>query len=391
MSRWHVALLFLVLLGTLLGPSADLGSFPSAAWGQQSTVIPAAVERSGAVSPEKRAELYRQLYSQAEVLRQQSAVVKLVAKLIGPTVVHIEADVTRRPALQTGHSRQVEEAGSGVIVELKGKRYVLTSRHVIAGAAPAVIKINLADGRRIYPQQVWEDHETDVAILSVNAPDLVTANLGNSDEMEIGDFVLAVGSPFGLTRSVTYGIISAKGRRDLELGDSGVRLQDFLQTDAAINPGNSGGPLVSLRGEVIGINTAIASRSGGSEGIGFSIPINMFMLVSRQLIENGKVSRAYLGVTLDRNFGSAMAAELGLPRPVGARVLKVLDHSPAAEARIREGDVILQFNDTPVEDDGHLVNLVNLSPAGKAVLLVIYRDRQTITVKTIVGDRTPAN
>src|SRR6185503_4020578 len=150
--------------------------------------------------------------------------------------------------------------------------------------------------------------------MSVAAPGLVPARLGDSGKLEIGDFVLAVGSPFGLSHSVTYGIISAMGRRDLELGDDGVPYQDFLQTDAAINPGNSGGPLLNLRGEVIGINTAIASNSGGNEGIGFTIPINMTMYVARQLIDRGSVAHAYLGVRLDMNFGPEAAAKLGLSR-----------------------------------------------------------------------------
>ena len=140
--------------------------------------------------------------------------------------------------------------------------------------------------------------------MAVEAADLIPASLGDSDRMEIGDFVLAVGSPFGLSHSVTFGIISARGRHDLELGDATIRFQDFLQTDAAINPGNSGGPLCNLRGQVIGINTAIASNSGGNEGIGFSIPVNLFMGVARQLIDNGKVTRAFLGVTLDAKFGA---------------------------------------------------------------------------------------
>ena len=159
-----------------------------------------------------------------------------------------------------------------------------------------------------------------MAVLAVAAPDLIAAPLGDSDRMEIGDFVLAVGSPFGLSHSVTFGIISAKGRRDLHLGEAKDHFQDFLQTDAAINPGNSGGPLVNLHGEVIGINTAIASNSGGNEGIGFAIPVNMFMIVGRQLIETGKVRRAHPGRDARRKFGPAMATELGLPRPVGAHV-----------------------------------------------------------------------
>ncbi|NUQ64926.1 MAG: trypsin-like peptidase domain-containing protein [Pirellulales bacterium] len=369
----------LAAVGELAGPTTGDCLAQSA--------TPAALERPGQLAPEKREELYRQLRSQAEVLEAQASVVKTVAKLIGPTVVHIEADVTPRSAPHFGPRKQIEEAGSGVIVEIGGKHYILTNRHVIDGATTAGIRIRLADGRQIRPSGILVDPETDTGVMAVSAPDLVAAPIGDSDRMEIGDFVLALGSPFGLSHSVTYGIISAKGRRDLELGDSGVRLQDFLQTDAAINPGNSGGPLINLRGEVIGINTAIASNSGGSEGIGFSIPINMFMVVARQLVERGQVTRAFLGVTLDRDFGPAVAAELGLPRPIGARIIDLTEKSPAAIANLQRGDVILQFNSVPVEDDAHLVNLVNLTEVGKEVSLLVYRDRQTQVVKVRVGDR----
>ena len=264
--------------------------------------VPASLERPRDARPEQRAELQRELERQVSVLEAQSAVVKLVAKLMRPAVVHIEADIPPEANPAYNRSRHVEEAGSGVIIERKHRYYVLTNRHVVRGAAPAAIRINLADGRRLHPTKVLEDPQTDVAVLPISAPDLVAASLGDSDRMQIGDFVLAVGSPFGLSHSVTFGIISAKGRRDLRLAEAdgrSRRFQDFLQTDAAINPGNSGGPLVNLHGEVIGINTAIASDSGGNEGVGFSIPINMFMAVARQLIETGKVTRAFLGVDMN--------------------------------------------------------------------------------------------
>jgi serine protease Do len=352
------------------------------------SALPAAVERSGRLTAEKRAELYQQLRSQAEFLEKQAAVLKTVSKLLGPSVVHIEADVSRRPALRVGgQNRHVEENGSGVIIELGGKSYVLTNRHVLSGASPSGIKVNLADGRRIYPRTLWEDPDTDVAVLAVSAPDLTPAAVGNSDGMEIGDFVLAVGCPFGLAHSVTFGIVSAKGRRNLELGDSGIRLQDFLQTDAAINPGNSGGPLVNLRGEVIGINTCIASNSGGNEGVAFAIPSNMFMHVARNLIEKGRVPRSFMGVNMDADFGPAMAAELGLPRAIGARIVQVSEGSPAAAAKIQEGDVILLYNNVPVENDGHLMNLVSMTPAGKSVPVVVFRERQSITLQVTVAER----
>ena len=248
---------------------------------------PTAFQLPGAVNPEERAELRRQLLGHAAVLEAQSAVVKITAKLVGPSVVHIEADIPQASGAQYGRGQTSEEDGSGVIVELDGKHFVLTNLHVVRNAPPKSIRINLADGRRIYPTKVLSDPDSDVAVLAVDAPTLVATPLGDSDKVEIGDFVLAVGSPFGLSRSVTFGIISAKGRRNLRLGDASVRFQDFLQTDAAINPGNSGGPLVNLHGEIIGINTAIASNSGGNEGIGFAIPANMFKRIAKQLIETG--------------------------------------------------------------------------------------------------------
>ncbi len=336
-------------------------------------------------SPDERAALQRVVEQNAPLLEAQAAVVKAVAKLVGPTVVHIEADVPRRGLMK---SLQLEESGSGIIVQRNGRYYVLTNWHVYRNTTADGIKIHLADGRVLHPQRVLSDEETDVGVLSVEAADLIPATLGDSDRMEIGDFVLAVGSPFGLSHSVTFGIISARGRHDLELGDATIRFQDFLQTDAAINPGNSGGPLCNLRGQVIGINTAIASNSGGNEGIGFSIPVNLFMGVARQLIDNGKVTRAFLGVTLDGKFSAATAAELGMPRAAGTRVTSVTPGGPAAAAGLRVNDVILKLDGTPIDDDAHLVNLIGLTEAGKKVSLEIYREGKTIAVPVVVVDRS---
>lgn len=350
------------------------------------TALPTGTHRPMPAAEAERAELYRQLQSQAEFFERQSAIIKAAAKLVGPTVVFVQADASYRAA-PVPRGRRVEEAGSGVIVELRGKRYIFTARHVIGGVPPEGVKVTLADGRRLRPERIWEDPETDVAVIEVPPAGLLAAPLGDSDRLEVGDFVLAIGSPFGLNNSVTLGIVSGKGRRDLDLGDSGVRLQDFVQTDAAINPGNSGGPLVNLRGEVVGITTAIASRSGTSEGVGFAIPINLFLAVARQLIDEGRVTRGFLGVTLDGEFGPAMAAELGLPRPLGARVVQVTENSPAATAGLRVGDVVLQFGGVPVENDSHLVNLVSLTPAGTQVELVIFRDHRTLVLRVTVGQR----
>jgi len=356
------------------------------ALGAQNTLVEVLETRQSLSAPQQE-ELYRQLQKQAEYWERQAAVVKTVVKLVRPTVVHIEAEPGIPSLPQRSGTHRVEEAGAGVIVQIQGKYYVLTNRHVIKSSGIGGIKISLADGRRIFPTRLWDDPESDVAVLAVDAPGLTPARLGKSKDVEIGDFVLAIGSPFGLSHSVTFGIISAKGRRDLELGHAEVVFQDFLQTDAAINPGNSGGPLINLRGEVIGINTAIASNSGGNEGIGFAIPIDMFMFVANQLIEKGKVVRAFLGVHLDSRFGPAMAAELGLPRPIGARVSGITAQSPAAAAGIQDGDIILQFDGQLVEDAGHLINLVATTPVGKKVPLVLFRDRKTLTLEVPLADR----
>jgi serine protease Do len=333
----------------------------------------------------ERARLYEALARDVDHLEREGRILKQVVNLVRPTVVHIEAGKGDGSPLHVGQSGRVEEAGSGVIVGLDNRRYVLTNLHVIRYSALDDIKIKLHDGREIRPTRVWEDKETDVAVMAIEAPQTVEARLGDSDRTEIGDFVLAIGSPFGLSHSVTYGIISAKGRHDLDLGEGDVRFQDFIQTDAAINPGNSGGPLVNLRGEVVGVNTAIASASGGNEGIGFAIPINMFRTVARQLIERGTVSRAYLGVRLDRNFNSTAAATLGLARARGTRITEILAESPAAAADLRAGDIVLRFDGIEITDDNHLVNVVSLTEVGRVVPVLVLRDGAELAFKVRVG------
>ena len=333
------------------------------------------------LTKEDRDRMYSEVAQDVAALERQGNVLKKVILLAQPTVVHIDA---KKP--NDGFGRKtVEEAGSGVIVEYSEKNYVLTNRHVIKHATLDNIHIRLASGQEIFPTRVWSDMETDVAIMAVDSPNAVPARLGDSSAVEIGDFVLAVGSPFGLSHSVTYGIISAKGRRDLQLGVEGVRYQDFFQTDAAINPGNSGGPLLNLRGEVIGINTAIASSSGGSEGIGFTIPINIAMLVAKQLIDQGSVVRATLGVQLDSKYDDTYARQLGLPRRIGARVNGVNPDTAAESVGIQIGDIILAFDGVRIEDDDHLVNQVKLTPVDKEVALVVLRDGETLELKARVG------
>lgn len=307
-----------------------------------------------------------------------------IARRITPSVVHIQS--TQR----TDDQRVLEETGSGVLVnnEKVPGTFVITNWHVVRGAKLASISIHIADGRVVHPMRIWSDNATDLAVLKVAASNLKTASWGDSDRVEMGHMVLAMGSPFGLSQSMSFGIISAKGRRALRLGKkSRVLNQDFLQTDAAINPGNSGGPLIDLDGRVIGINTAIASNSGGNDGIGFSIPSNMVRRVVDQLLVRGKVQRAYLGVKLDANFNVEAAQKLGLDRARGARILEIYPNTPASAAELKVDDVVLQFNGRSVVDENHLINLVSLTPVGSRVNLLIVRSGQRRKVRVNLADR----
>ncbi len=327
---------------------------------------------------------YDRLASNRDSLVQGSDLLATVSKLTTPSVVHIQS--TR---YESGRGR-VEETGSGII--MKSSRspgfYVVTNRHVVHDSRMNDIGIHLQDGRTINPVKVWEDRATDVAVLKVSVDNLQAGRWGNSDQVKIGHMVLAMGSPFGLSQSVTMGIIGAKGRRSLQLGKQGAVLnQDFLQTDAAINPGNSGGPLIDLHGRVIGINTAIASNGGGNDGIAFSIPSNLVKFVMEELIKNGKVKRAYLGVKLNSNFSVRLARKLKLSRNFGAHVTTVYPETPASEARLKVNDVILAFNGIEVEDENHLINLVSLTPIGSTATLTIWRSGEKRNVKVHLADR----
>jgi serine protease Do len=368
-------------------PFLLVGIFAVATTGQVNDASSVKLQNSTAATPavlltnEREAE-YAALARDVELLDREFSLVKRVVKLVTPAVVHIES----KPLPKFTGLVRIEEAGSGVIVQFGPRFYVLTNRHVIRHSTPERIEIHLADGRVLHPTQIWSDSETDVAVMSIDAPSLAAARLGNSDALEIGDFVLAVGSPFGLSQSVTRGIVSAKGRHNLDLGDADLRWQNFIQTDAAINPGNSGGPLVNLRGEVVGLNTAIASASGGNEGIGFSIPINIVSRTARALVEGRPVPRGIIGVDLDDQFTERRARELGLAQLVGTRVVGVRPDSPAIRADIRVDDVIVQFNGVTITNDEHLRGLVKLSEIGTHAELLIYRGGKPIRTRVEIAN-----
>ena len=327
----------------------------------------------------ERERLFNELAEEFTMFDRLGNLVRRVSQLVKPSVIHIEAHKTEK-------NESYDEAGAGVVLRFGDESWVMTNRHVIVGASPREILLRTADGREFHPTRVVADPNTDVAVMKITNNELPVARLGNSDQTEIGDFVIAIGSPFGLSHSVTFGILSAKGRRDLSLGEQKIDLQDFFQTDAAINPGNSGGPLLNLRGEVVALNTAIASSSGGSEGIGFAIPINMAMQVSEQLIRHGKLKRGYLGVTLDPDFTIADLLKVGLPAKGGALVKNVRSGSPAEVAHLQRGDVIVEFNGNPVQNDDHLVARVGLTPIGKRIPMIIYRDGRRYRTEVTLTD-----
>ncbi len=257
-----------------------------------------------------------------------------------------------------------QSSGSGVIIDSAG--IILTNNHVVQGGGK--ITVRLHDGREFVATDVKTDPNTDLAVVRIKATSLPAATLGNSDHLRIGDWVIAVGQPFGLENTVTTGIVSATGRA---VGIT--KYDEFIQTDAAINPGNSGGPLVNLKGEVIGINTAISSSSGGFQGIGFSIPVNVAKWVSSQLVSEGKVHRAYLGIGI-QGMDQDLAGQLNVPSSHGALVTDVQANSPAAKAGVQPQDVIVEFAGAKINSPRNLQAIASRSPIGSTQPVVVLRD-----------------
>ncbi|MCO6459016.1 MAG: DegQ family serine endoprotease [Pirellulaceae bacterium] len=266
--------------------------------------------------------------------------------------------------------------GSGFIISPDG--YILTNAHVVGGADR--VQVTLADGREFDARIVGTDSRSDVAVVKVDATGLPVLPLGNSDNLEAGEWVLAVGSPFGLPGTVTSGIVSATGRNRVGINE----YEDFIQTDAAINPGNSGGPLVNLRGEAVGINTAIFSRSGGYMGIGFAIPINMARQICDQLISHGSVTRGYLGVMI-QELSADLAKSFGVESTEGVLIGDVTADSPAAQAGLESGDVVVRFDGKVVKDLTEFRNLVAQTSPDSQVKLEVVRDGKPFTLTATVG------
>jgi serine protease Do len=265
--------------------------------------------------------------------------------------------------------------GSGIIIDAD-KGYILTNWHVVHGADEVIV--TLADGRNYRTQWVRSDSRSDLAVIKIDATDLISVPLGNSNKMQVGDWVLAVGAPEGLPHTVTAGIISAKGRTTSD------GRQTFLQTDAAINPGNSGGPLANMLGQVIGVNTAIVSPIRANAGIGLVIPSNTAKIVMKQLIEKGKVVRGYLGIEIE-DVNDQKAKSLNLPNSKGALVVKVTADSPAAKAGLMPNDFIVSVNGKETPDSFGLLNEVTSLEPGQNATIEIYRKGKKMTVTAKVG------
>ena len=271
-----------------------------------------------------------------------------------------------------------EGMGSGSIVDSNG--YILTNHHVV-GEADRILVI-LFDGTEKEAKLVGTDPESDIAVVKVSGKDLPVLPMGNSDEIFVGEDVIAVGNPFGLIQTVTYGIVSAKGRSNVGINE----YENFIQTDAAINPGNSGGPLVSLRGEIVGVNSAIFSRSGGYQGIGFAVPINMARKIMRDLIEKGSVSRGWLGVGI-QDMSQDLAKKFDLKNTKGSLITGVMKDTPAQKAGIRKGDVVVRINEKLILDSNHLRNEIANAGAFKEIEMELIRDGESIKIKLELGER----
>lgn len=279
--------------------------------------------------------------------------------------------------------------GSGVIVSPDG--YILTNNHVVADADE--LQVELSDGRRFEADVVGTDEKSDVAVLKIQGDGLVAARIGDSSRMEVGDWVIAIGSPFGLDQTVTAGIVSARHRQTGIISERNAGYEDFIQTDAAINPGNSGGPLINLRGEVIGVNTAINSRTGTSAGVGFAIPSNMAARIMEDLRTDGKVVRGFIGVSFaPEDVTYENADEFQLPRGVfrGAIVASVLEKGPADRATLRKGDIVTSIAGRAVSSFREIRNIVALSRPGAKLDVQVYRKGRPVNLQIKIGTQTEA-
>ncbi len=331
---------------------------------------------------------------EAEVLSKFGNAMATVAERVKPSIVNISTTrivkTPRNPlfddpffrrffgdGFQTPQKRKVTSLGSGVIATSDG--FILTNNHVIDGAEDILVK--LTDNREFKGKVVGTDARTDIAVIKIEQNNLPTIPWGDSDKLRVGEIVLAIGNPYGLSQTITMGIISALGRSGIGITD----FEDFIQTDAAINPGNSGGALVNIRGELIGINTAIFSTSGGYQGIGFAIPSGMVYGIMESITTQGKVVRGWLGVQI-QPLTPELAKQFNLKDEQGVLLVDVVDEGPADKGGLRRGDVIVQYEGKKVESPFSLRNMVAATKPGKAVEVTVLRDGKAETVRVTIGE-----
>lgn len=357
------------LLGVLAGSAAFSAALTTTMTATEHDARPG--ERVLTIEPDAS---QRQAMSMAVNISEAFA---YAAQKIEPSVVHITTSERSRGG------RGAQELGSGVIVNDQG--YILTNNHVVEHGR--YISVRLADGRELPAKVVGTFAETDIAVLRIEADDLVPASFGDSEGLKVGQWVLAVGSPFGFDQTVTAGIVSAKGRGSFGPDSENravTRLQEFIQTDAAINPGNSGGPLVDLNGHVVGINTAIISRTGSNNGLGFAIPADIAQSVMEQIIDTGRVQRGWLGISMDP-LAPTKAHELGIKG--GVVINEVMEEGPAEEAGLREGDIIVALGGRTTENTVRLGNAIMLTKPNAPVEIRYIRDGEQRTAEAVVTDR----
>jgi len=328
-------------------------------------------------------------------LSGESTAFSEIVKVVSPVVVNISTSKTverdSSPFPETfddqffdflePHHRpkrwKEQSLGSGVIVSPDG--YILTNTHVVEKADE--IQVTLYDQQNFKGKIIGADAKTDIAVIKISADNLPAINWGDSDKISVGEFVLAFGNPYSLSNTVTMGIVSAVGRANVGITD----YENFIQTDAAINPGNSGGPLVNIKGEMIGVNTAIFSRTGGYQGIGFAVPSNMAKSVMTQLIKEGKVTRGWLGITI-QNFTPELAKEFGLGKSAGALVTEIMKGSPAEKAGLKRGDIITELNDREIKNVETLRNTIAQSAVGSKIKLTVIRDGKNLTLSATITE-----
>lgn len=283
-----------------------------------------------------------------------------------------------RPRYPEGDYK-IQGLGSGVIIDSE-KGYIITNNHVVEDADE--LKINLGDKREFDGKVIGSDPQTDVAVVKIEGKNLPSAKLGDSDTIRAGQWAIAIGNPFGLSQTVSIGVISATGRANVGV----AAYEDMIQTDAAINPGNSGGPLVNIKGEIIGINTAIFTRSGGYQGIGFAIPINMVKIIMKDLVEKGKVTRGWLGVVI-QDIDPALAKSFNVTVTEGVLVSDIQDGSPAKEAGFERGDIVIEYDGKSIRDVNHLRNSVAQTEVNKKVKVKVLRDGKEKELTVKIGEQ----